>query len=137
MIELKKKFENFSVFCAFENQALDALNLGVDGFINATSNFAPEFTVNTLKYFKEENDKLTRENFLKMKDAMKIYEYSKPLFLACKQAVYDRVINKDRFEKLPHVFEQPLTMSIANRSIINVRLFSALALFAFAFNTSR
>lgn len=101
MIELKKEFENFSVFCAFENQALDALNLGVDGFINATSNFAPEFTVNTFKYFKEGNDKLTRENFLKMKDAMKIFEYSKPLLLACKQAVYDRVINEDRFEKLP------------------------------------
>lgn len=101
MLELKKEFKNFSVFCAFEHQAIDALNLGVDGFINATANFAPEFTVNVFKYFKEKNDKLAQENFSKMNDAMKIYEFSKPLLLACKQAVYDRVIHKDGFEKLP------------------------------------
>ena len=101
MIELKKEFEDFTIFCAFENQALDALNIGVDGFINATANFAPEFTVNTYKYFNEGNDKLAKENFLNMKNAMNIYTYSKPLLLACKQAVYDRILKENKFEKLP------------------------------------
>ncbi|WP_419767834.1 dihydrodipicolinate synthase family protein [Arcobacter sp.] len=101
MLKIKDEKKDFSVFCAFESQAIDALNLGVDGFINATVNFAPEFTVNTYKYFNEGNEELTKEYFDKMNSAMKIYTYSQPLLQACKQAVYFRVLKENKHEKLP------------------------------------
>lgn len=101
MLKIKDEKKDFSVFCAFESQAIDALNLGVDGFINATVNFAPEFTVNTYKYFNEGNEELTKEYFDKMNSAMKVYTYSQPLLQACKQAVYFRVLKEDKYEKLP------------------------------------
>ena len=39
--------------------------------------------------------------FNKMVEAMDIYAYSTPLFLACKQAMYYRVLHHDGQERLP------------------------------------
>ena len=47
MQKVKEINPDFSVFSAYENQAMGLLVCGVDGFINATANFAPEYTVNT------------------------------------------------------------------------------------------
>ncbi len=92
---------DFSVFCAYENQAMGLLVTGVDGFINATANFAPEFTVNTYRAAKRGDFNEAAVWFKKMVSAMDIYSFSTPLFLACKQAMYYRVLNQDGHERLP------------------------------------
>lgn len=101
MQKVKEINPDFAVFSAYENQALGLLSCGVDGFINATSNFAPEFTVNTYQAAKRGDFNESAKWFRKMVDAMDIYAYSTPLFLACKQAMYYRVLEEDGHERLP------------------------------------
>ena len=49
VLSMQKVKKSIRTFCisAYENQAMGLLVCGVDGFINATANFAPEYTVNT------------------------------------------------------------------------------------------
>ena len=101
MQKVKEVNPEFSVFSAYENQALGLLSCGVDGFINATANFAPEYTVQTYKTAKRGDFNEAAVWFKKMVEAMDIYAYSTPLFLACKQAMYYRVLNQDGHERLP------------------------------------
>lgn len=101
MQKVKNVNPDFVAFSAYENQALGLLSCGVDGFINATSNFAPEFTVNTYQAAKRGDFNEAAKWFKKMVEAMDIYSYSTPLFLACKQAMYYRVLNEDGHERLP------------------------------------
>ncbi|MBO1221843.1 dihydrodipicolinate synthase family protein [Staphylococcus nepalensis] len=103
MINIKSIDPEFKVFCAYENLAKGALLAGVDGFINATANFAPEYTVNTYQYFISNDEEKFLYNANKMNEAMKIYDLSNPLYLACKQACYLRVIKRDCYERLPAV----------------------------------
>ena len=101
MRKVKEINPDFSVFCAYENQAMGLLACGIDGFINATANFAPEYTVNTYQAAKRGDFNEAAAWFRKMVDAMDIYSYSTPLFLACKQAMYYRVLEHDGHERLP------------------------------------
>lgn len=101
MVKMREINPNFTTFCAYEEQALAVLAMGIDGFINATANFAPEFTVEIYKAYQEKDFKKAMEYQQKLSNATKIYNYSSPLFLACKQAVYHRVIGYDGGERLP------------------------------------
>ena len=101
MQKVKEINPDFSVFSAYENQAMGLLVCGVDGFINATANFAPEYTVNTYQCAKRGDFNEAAKWFNKMVEAMDIYAYSTPLFLACKQAMYYRVLHHDGQERLP------------------------------------
>lgn len=101
MQKVKEINPDFSVFSAYENQAMGLLACGVDGFINATANFAPEYTVNTYRAAKRGDFNEAAVWFKKMVDAMDIYTFSTPLFLACKQAMYYRVLEHDGHERLP------------------------------------
>lgn len=101
MVKVKEVNSAFTVFCAYENQALGVLFQGIDGFINATANFAPEFTVGLYQAFKNGYLEKAGGYYCKMCHAMDVYQYSKPLFLACKQAVYSRVLGHDGGERLP------------------------------------
>lgn len=101
MMRVKEINPDFSVFAAYESQAMGLLALGIDGFINATANFAPEFTVNAYRAAKAGDFNEAALWFEKMVKAMEIYSDSTPLYLACKQAVYDRVIGSAGFERLP------------------------------------
>lgn len=101
MQKVKEINPDFSVFAAYENQAMGLLVCGVDGFINATANFAPEFTVNTYQAAKRGDYNEAALWFKKMVSAMDIYKYSTPLFLSCKQAMYYRVLDQDGHERLP------------------------------------
>lgn len=101
MLEIKKVREDFIVYCAFESQAFGALINGAEGFINATANFAPEFTVGLWKNYKLGNLNECKEDYKKMCEAMKIYKLSSPLALACKNAVYERIIKEIGEERLP------------------------------------
>jgi 4-hydroxy-tetrahydrodipicolinate synthase len=101
MIALKSSFENFSVFCAFENQALGALVNGVDGFINATANFLPEFTIGTYQAYQKGNHQETEKWYQKMCQGMDFYNASQPMYLACKQGVYERLSVKKTGERVP------------------------------------
>ncbi len=95
MLELQRVKKDFRVFIAFEDQGLEALKAGASGFVNATCIFAPEFTVGLYNAFVEGNDKKAQACFEKMDEAMEMYRYSQPLFLACKHAVYERVFGGD------------------------------------------
>lgn len=101
MAEIKKIKPDFSVFCAYEEQALDALQGGAAGFINATANFAPEFTVGLYQAYMQGNQSDMERYYSSMCKAMEIYAYSQPLFLACKEAVYQRSLNRSCYERLP------------------------------------
>ncbi len=103
MIKIQEIRPEFTVFCAYENQALGSLVNGAGGLINATANFAPEFTVGLYQSFQNGDMKKASEYFNQLCHAMDIYGYSKPLFLACKQAVYERVLGYNGVERLPAV----------------------------------
>ena len=63
--------------------------------------FSPEYTVNTYQSAKRGDFNEAAKWFNKMVEAMDIYAYSTPLFLACKQAMYYRVLHHDGQERLP------------------------------------
>lgn len=113
MLTVKESRPDFSVFVAYENQAMVALPLGIDGFINATVNFAPEFTVNTFRAFRAGDIGQAVQSALMMNRAMNVYNCSTPLYLACKEAVYQRVLGEDHHaERLPAM---PLSMQAKER----------------------
>ena len=101
MLFIKKSRPEFSVFCAYESQALEMIKGGVDGFVNATANFAPQFTAQLLKAAREDDSKSMELAFEKMKEASEVYQYSTPLLLAVKEAVYQKVLGKRGYEILP------------------------------------
>lgn len=102
MLTVKEIAPDFSVFVAYENQAMTTLPLGIDGFINATVNFAPEFTVETYRAFRAGDMSGAVAGAKKMNLAMNVYACSSPLYLACKEAVYQRVLGEDgHAERLP------------------------------------
>lgn len=103
MNRVKQYNPEFTIFCAYENQGLGALINGADGFINATANFAPEFSVKTYQSFKSNDLNQAAKWYEKMCSSMDVYDFSQPLFLACKQAVYARVLKKEGFERLPAI----------------------------------
>lgn len=107
MLKIKEIAPYFNVYAAYECHAMTVLPLGADGFIGATVNFAPEFTVKAFNAYKEGNIEEAAKYSLKMNEAMDVYGCSTPLFLACKEAVYQRVLGEDRHgERLP---ARPLT----------------------------
>ena len=107
MLKVKEIAPYFNVYAAYECHAMTVLPLGADGFIGATVNFAPEFTVKAFNAYKEGNIEEAAKYSLKMNEAMDIYNCSNPLYLACKEAVYQRVLGGDEHaERLPAM---PLT----------------------------
>lgn len=101
MLLIKKKRPDFSVFCAYEDQAWEMAQAGVDGFINATANFAPQITAGFLKAVKKHDRQGMETAFHKMEEAAQVYQYGTPLLLAVKEAVYQKVLGKRGFEMLP------------------------------------
>ncbi|WP_024296112.1 dihydrodipicolinate synthase family protein [Lacrimispora indolis] len=101
MVEIKKDKPEFMVFCAYETQAYEMMKEGIDGFINATSNFVPQYTVGLYRESLENNEEKMQEYFKKMCVASEVYQYSLPLLLAVKEAVYQKVLHQSGAEKLP------------------------------------
>ena len=101
MLKIKESKPEFSVFCAYEVQALELVEAGVDGFINATANFAPECTAGLLKAGKEGNRPALEACYEKMQQAAQVSQYGTPLLLAVKEAVYQKVLGKRGTEILP------------------------------------
>lgn len=101
MIALKKEFPDFSVFCAYETQAMPIIRSGADGMVNATANFAPQITASFLKELGCQNISAAEHNWEKMCDAAQVYTYATPLLLAVKEAVYQILPDCRGYEKLP------------------------------------
>ena len=101
ILEVKEISPNFVVYVAYENLAFEGLMAGAEGFINATANFAPEFAVKAYQAFQDADFDACKVYAQKMTDAMEMYELSTPLYLACKQAAYNRVLGEDMGEILP------------------------------------
>jgi 4-hydroxy-tetrahydrodipicolinate synthase len=101
MISLKKEFPRFVVYSAYEKQAWQMMNEGVDGFVNATANFAPDISSIFFREFSKDNLIMARDYYEMMIKASKIYDCSEPLYLAVKEAVYQRVLGHRGTERLP------------------------------------
>lgn len=102
MLRVKDLDENFCVYGAFENHAACIYPLGIDGYINSTATFAPEFTVGAYNAWNENNMKDFVYFSKKMSEAMDVYYCSSPLLLPCKEAVYQRILGYSSFsERLP------------------------------------
>lgn len=100
MMKIKEKKPEFSVFCAYESQALTMAKAGIDGYINATGNFAPQFTAALLEARRAGDESNMAAAAEKMCMASKVYQYGEPLLLAVKEAVY-QLLNIEAFERLP------------------------------------
>ena len=122
MVNIKKERPDFIVFCAFENQAIGALIAGVDGFINATANFAPEYTVGIYQAYKAGDMEKVREYQKKLIRCMDFYSFASPLYMASKQAVYDRVLGEDRYERLPAMPLPPQTKKVIRDALMEMGL---------------
>lgn len=107
MLEIKKKKPEFSVFCAYETQALNMARAGVDGFINATANFAPQYTAALLRARAAGDTAAMERSCRQMCQAGRVYEHATPLLLAVKEAVYQKVLGRRGFEKLPGLPLEP------------------------------
>jgi len=101
MLEIKKEKPEFSVFCAYESQAFEIIKEGADGLINATSNFAPQYSVKLINSSLKGNEKEMKLCYEKMCTAAQVYQYSTPLLLAVKEAVYQQVLGHEGKEILP------------------------------------
>lgn len=101
MMALREEFPDFSVFCAYETQALQMAQERIDGFVNATANFAPQFTAQLLAARRAADPAAMQSAWEKMCKAAKVYEHSIPLFLSVKEAVYQTLPECRGFERLP------------------------------------
>lgn len=101
MMEIKKQKPDFKVYCAYETQALEMIRAGVDGFINATGNFAPRFTAGLCQAALAQDEESMENYYEKMCQAGEIYQYGVPLLLAVKEAVYQSVLHRSGTEILP------------------------------------
>lgn len=107
MMGVKEVNPDFAVFGAFEDQGLGLAALHIDGYIDATANFAPEFTVGLLKAMNENDWAKAAECHRGMCEAMELYSYASPIFIGVKEGVYQRVFAGKQFgERLPAL---PLT----------------------------
>ncbi|MBQ9644619.1 MAG: dihydrodipicolinate synthase family protein [Lachnospiraceae bacterium] len=101
MIRMTEDIPDFSVFCAYETQALEMIPGGAAGLINATANFAPEVSAAFLKACRAGDKNGAGEAFRKMTTAAQVYEQAQPLLLAVKEAVYQKVTGEAGAERLP------------------------------------
>ena len=102
MLKIKKERPDFAVFAAYDDQFLDVIREPcVDGFIHASGNFAPEPAAVLCQAAQNGNEDLMRSAFRRVLTGMKVYSLSQPLFLAVKEAVYQRVLGYEGGERLP------------------------------------
>lgn len=98
MMQVKQTLPDFMVFAAYDHQFLEAVRLGVDGFIPAAVNYAPEACVGL---WRSQGDETAPAWFEKVMGAMAIYDVASPLFLGVKEAVYQREGLRHCGERLP------------------------------------
>lgn len=99
MLRVKDAREDFGVYAAYDDQFLRAVEMGVDGFIHAAGNFAPEAAVALWEHRKDET--AAKQDFARVLQAMDVYAQAEPLYLAVKEAVYLRVLGRRGGERLP------------------------------------
>lgn len=85
MMKIKAYRSDFKIFMAYDNQFLEGKDMGIDGFIHAAANYAPEAAVALWNEKKRSNWEQLYERVI---NAMKVYEVAQPLYLGVKEAVY-------------------------------------------------
>jgi len=122
MIDIRKKREDFIVYCAFENQAIGALLGGARGFINGSANFAPEYVVGIWRTFRDGDLAAAAEYHKKLTACMDFYTFATPLYMSLKQAVYTRVLGRNCGERLPALPLPPETRRIVYDTLKRMEL---------------
>lgn len=88
--KVKEKYSNFKVFAGLDNHLLNTLQMGGDGAIPSSANFAPEVTISILKsYFEKDFERIVQMQ-RKLISLLEIYKLGSPLYTSVKQAILTR-----------------------------------------------
>ncbi|MFD2922232.1 dihydrodipicolinate synthase family protein [Halobacillus naozhouensis] len=101
ILSIKPVRPDFSVFAAFDEHLLPALQIGADGSINGTAVFEPRLSVQLYEAFQKEEYLETIQYHQKLIELMPIYQYSDPLFMAIKEAVHQHVLENETGSRSP------------------------------------
>lgn len=101
ILSVQQVRHDFTVFSAFDEHMLPALQIGATGSINGTSIFVPELSVDLYRSYQNGEYGKAIELHEKLAELMPIYQYSTPLFTAIKEAVHQRVLRRNTGTRLP------------------------------------
>jgi 4-hydroxy-tetrahydrodipicolinate synthase len=87
ILEVKGARPGFMVFTGFDEYMLDALMIGGDGVIPATSNFAPEITCGIYRAFREQNFGAAQKLLKRLAILQRIYSIDVPFTGLIKEAI--------------------------------------------------
>lgn len=121
LIKVKQERPEFLVFAAYDDQLLPAFQLGADGSINGTANFAPNMSINLFHFYKNGNHKAANEMHREIAKLMSIYELSSPFYLAIKEAVGQQVLNRNVGMRFPAVPNENELRDKVNRFLLDIK----------------
>ncbi|RKQ30235.1 4-hydroxy-tetrahydrodipicolinate synthase [Oceanobacillus halophilus] len=87
ILKVKKQHPNFSVFCGFDNHLLNTLQLGGDGSITASGNFAPELSVGIYQSFLQGDLKKAVSLHKRLSVLPLLYQVDSPFVNVVKEAM--------------------------------------------------
>lgn len=88
--KVKKEHSDFKVFAGLDDHLLNTLQMGGDGAIPGTANFAPEITTGIFSAYKEKEYDKAEKLHKQLVGILNVYKVSSPLYVAIKYAVYLR-----------------------------------------------
>lgn len=86
IVKVKGKYPHFSVFCGFDNHLLNTLQLGGDGTISASGNFAPHLSVDIYQSFMTGDLEKTVSLHRKLAVLPHLYQIDSPFVNVVKEA---------------------------------------------------
>src|SRR5699024_1369854 len=93
LTKVKEENPDFLVFVGTDDHLLNTLQMGGDGAIPATANFAPEITVGIYNLYKKRDFNKIEELQHKLMRLLEIYKLSTPLIGAVKEAIKVKGLN--------------------------------------------
>ena len=84
--KVKKEHPDFKVFAGLDDHLLNTLQMGGDGAIPSSANFAPEITVDIFDAYKNRDFDTLETLHKKLMNILDVYKISTPLYIAIKQA---------------------------------------------------
>jgi len=87
ILKVKGKHSDFSVLCGFDNHLLNTLQMGGDGTISASGNFAPELSVGIYKAFMNEDYEEAKRLNKQLTVLPLLYQIDSPFVNVVKEAI--------------------------------------------------
>ncbi|WP_085524406.1 dihydrodipicolinate synthase family protein [Tuberibacillus sp. Marseille-P3662] len=93
ILKVKKRYPDFRVLAGLDDHLLNTLQLGGDGGIPGSANFAPELTVGIYQAYQEKNFKIAEAFQRRLAILPLMYQLDSPLISAIKEAIHLRGLN--------------------------------------------